>query len=226
MATKFNEAGIPAVAVTSASTSFERQSSLQKLRAREINVVFTVDLFNEGVDIPEIDTVLFLRPTESATIFLQQLGRGLRLADDKPCLTVLDFLGHQHQAFRFDLRYRSLTGITRRMLAREVENGFPTLPAGCHLSLDRVAGDIVLRNESTGKDLPKNSEESATAPSTISSTKPASKSTISTAPGEADGPNSNEPPDSIPDPLETTTKSSTALSGGCSTLTILNASTS
>jgi superfamily II DNA or RNA helicase len=146
MATKFNDAGIPAVAVTSTSTSFERQSSLQKLRTREINVVFTVDLFNEGVDIPEIDTVLFLRPTESATIFLQQLGRGLRLADDKPCLTVLDFIGHQHQAFRFDLRYRSLTGITRRMLAREVENGFPTLPAGCHLSLDRVAGDIVLRN--------------------------------------------------------------------------------
>ena len=60
-----------------------------------MNLLFTVDLFNEGVDVPEIDTVLFLRPTESATVFLQQLGRGLRLADDKPCLTVLDFIGNQ-----------------------------------------------------------------------------------------------------------------------------------
>jgi hypothetical protein len=98
------------------------------------------------VDIPEIDTVLFLRPTESATVFLQQLGRGLRLADDKPCLTVLDFIGNQSADFRFDLRYRALTGVSRRGLAGEVEQGFPTLPPGCHIELDRVAADLVLRN--------------------------------------------------------------------------------
>ena len=69
-------------------------------------VLFTVDLFNEGVDVPAIDTVLFLRPTDSETVFLQQLGRGLRLADNKPCLTVFDFIGNQHGDFRFDLRYR------------------------------------------------------------------------------------------------------------------------
>ena len=111
-----------------------------------MNVLFTVDLFNEGIDVPEIDTVLFLRPTESATVFLQQLGRGLRLADDKPCLTVLDFIGQQHAEFRFDLRFRALTGVTRRALTQQFERGFPTLPPGCVIDLDRVSSEIVLRN--------------------------------------------------------------------------------
>jgi superfamily II DNA or RNA helicase/HKD family nuclease len=146
MARKFHDAGIPSAAVTSRTSAADRRSALEALRGRGIKAIFTVDLFNEGVDIPEIDTVLFLRPTESATVFLQQLGRGLRLADDKPCLTVLDFIGNQSREFRFDLRYRALTGATRRGLQREIEHGFPTLPAGCHLSLDRVATDIVLTN--------------------------------------------------------------------------------
>jgi superfamily II DNA or RNA helicase len=146
MADQFNEAGIPSRAVTSRSAAEERRAGLAALRNRELNALFTVDLFNEGVDVPEIDTMLFLRPTESATVFLQQLGRGLRLADDKPCLTVLDFIGNQATEFRFDLRYRALTGVSRRGLAREIEHGFPTLPPGCHIELDRVAADLVMRN--------------------------------------------------------------------------------
>jgi superfamily II DNA or RNA helicase/HKD family nuclease len=146
MAHKFTNAGIRSVAVTSRTPAADRTASLEALRKREITTVFTVDLFNEGVDVPEIDTVLFLRPTESATVFLQQLGRGLRLADDKPCLTVLDFIGNQNREFRFDLRYRALTGTSRRGLRREIEHDFPTLPAGCHIALDRVATEIVLAN--------------------------------------------------------------------------------
>ena len=146
MAKRFNDAGIPSISVTSRTASEARRAGLEALRSRDVNIIFTVDLFNEGVDVPEIDTVLFLRPTESATVFLQQLGRGLRLADDKPCLTVLDFIGNQHGNFRFDLRYRALTGSTRRGLQREIERGFPTLPAGCHIDLDRVAGELVLKN--------------------------------------------------------------------------------
>lgn len=84
MAARFNDAGIAALAVTSRTSPEKRRASLQALRNRDVNVLFTVDLFNEGVDVPEVDTVLFLRPTESATVFLQQLGRGLRMADDKP----------------------------------------------------------------------------------------------------------------------------------------------
>lgn len=146
MAARFDEAGIAARAVTSRTPTEDRRAALAALRRREVNVLFTVDLFNEGVDIPEIDTVLFLRPTESATGFLQQLGRGLRLADDKPCLTVLDFIGNQAAEFRFDLRYRALTGVSRRGLAREIEHGFPTLPPGCHIDLDRDASKVVLAN--------------------------------------------------------------------------------
>src|SRR5205085_297250 len=154
MTAQFNKAGVPARAVTSRTSTQDRRTSLLALKARETNAVFTVDLFNEGIDVPEIDTVLFLRPTESATVFLQQLGRGLRLADDKPCLTVLDFIGNQHAQFRFDLRYRALTGATRRGLAREIERGFPVLPAGCHIELDRVVADLVLANVRRALNLP------------------------------------------------------------------------
>jgi superfamily II DNA or RNA helicase/HKD family nuclease len=146
MAQRFSAAGIPSQAITSQTSREERAAALASLRDRTVNVLFTVDLFNEGLDIPTVDTVLFLRPTESATVFLQQLGRGLRLAEDKACLTVLDFIGAQHQEFRFDLRFRALTGSSRRGLQRDVERGFPTLAAGCHIELDRVAEQIVLDN--------------------------------------------------------------------------------
>jgi superfamily II DNA or RNA helicase/HKD family nuclease len=146
MADWFARAGIPARALTAETDAAARREATNLLQRGELKAVFTVDLFNEGVDLPSVDTILLLRPTESATIFLQQLGRGLRLADDKPCLTVLDFIGGQHADFRFDLRYRALTGASRRTLAREVEHDFPTLPAGCHIHLDRIAKQIVLGN--------------------------------------------------------------------------------
>ena len=130
MARVFNEAGIPAASVTGGTHQNDRVEALRALRDRRVNILFTADLFNEGLDLPSVDTVLFLRPTESATIFLQQLGRGLRLAPDKPVLTALDFVGHQRKEFRFDVRYRALTGTTRRGLAHQVEQGFPFLPSG------------------------------------------------------------------------------------------------
>jgi superfamily II DNA or RNA helicase len=138
--------GLPAVAVSGDTAHRERDEALRKLRAGEINLVFTVDLFNEGVDVPAVDTVLFLRPTESATIFLQQLGRGLRLAEDKDCLTVLDFIGTAHRKFRFDRRYRALVGGTHAQVRRQVEQGFPHLPAGCEIQLDRESREAVLHN--------------------------------------------------------------------------------
>ena len=146
MAERFIRKGIPARALTGQDGPSERDAALRALRERKVNVLFTVDLLNEGIDIPAIDTVLFLRPTESATVFLQQLGRGLRQAEGKACLTVLDFVGHQHADFRFDLRYRALTGAGRREVAEQIAHDFPLLPAGCHIGLDRVAKEIVLRN--------------------------------------------------------------------------------
>jgi superfamily II DNA or RNA helicase/HKD family nuclease len=146
MAEVFRRAGLPSLALTGASGSEERREGLAKLRRGEIVCLFAVDLFNEGLDIPMIDTVLMLRPTQSATIFLQQLGRGLRRADGKAVLTVLDFVGLQHTNFRFDLKYRALTGLSRNKLERSIRNGFPFLPPGTQIVFDRVAQEIVLSN--------------------------------------------------------------------------------
>jgi hypothetical protein len=144
MARRFEEAGLPARALVGGDR--EREQVLRDFREGRLCALFTVDLLNEGVDIPEIDTVLFLRPTESATVFLQQLGRGLRLCDGKRYLTVLDFIATADRAFRFDLRYRALLGTTRSGLAQQVEAGFPVLPAGCAITLAPDAAQVVLDN--------------------------------------------------------------------------------
>ncbi|MDM7936773.1 MAG: DUF3427 domain-containing protein [Cyanobium sp. CZS 48M] len=146
MARKFVAAGLRAAALDASSPRDERADQIRRLRAGQLQILFAVDLFNEGLDIPEIDTVLFLRPTESHLVFLQQLGRGLRLHPSKSCLTVLDFIGQAHRNFRFDLRYRALLGGTRDQLKQQIEAGFPFLPAGCSLQLDRVSSERVLAN--------------------------------------------------------------------------------
>ncbi len=146
MARVFRAAGVAATAVWSDTPDTERREALRDLAARRVNVVFSVDLFNEGVDVPTVDTLLLLRPTDSPTLFLQQLGRGLRRIAGKTVCTVLDFVGHHRKEFRLDRRYRALLGGGRRDLIEQIEMGFPFLPAGCHLQLDPVARDIVLQN--------------------------------------------------------------------------------
>jgi superfamily II DNA or RNA helicase/HKD family nuclease len=146
MADVFNQAGIPALAVSGRMPRNDRDDALAALRARRVNVLFAADLFNEGLDIPDVDTVLFLRPTESATVFLQQLGRGLRRTPDKAVLTVLDFVGYHRKEFRFDQKLRALTGATRAGVERQVKEGFPFLPAGCSIEMDRQSQTLVLDN--------------------------------------------------------------------------------
>lgn len=146
MAEVFNRAGIASVAVDGSTDDADRSAALERLRTREINCIFAVDLFNEGLDLPQTDTILLLRPTQSATIFLQQLGRGLRRAEGKAVLTVMDFIGQQRREFRFDLRYRALTGYGRKELEKAVEHDFPYLPSGSQIVLDRVAQKVVLDN--------------------------------------------------------------------------------
>ena len=148
MAERFSAAGLKAEALDATTPSEERGEALRRLQAGELQILFAVDLFNEGLDIPAIDTVLLLRPTESPVVFLQQFGRGLRLSPDtgKSCLTVLDFIGQQHRRFRFDLRYRALLGCSRRQLQEQLEHGFPFLPPGCRMALDRVSSERVLSN--------------------------------------------------------------------------------
>ncbi len=146
MARYANEHGVPAVVLTAESRKEERNKVQRLLENREITIIFTVDLYNEGVDIPSVDTVLFLRPTESLTIFLQQLGRGLRLHDDKPHLTVLDFIARQNQKFSYARRFRAMTSRPELSVANQVEDEMPYLPAGCMVHLERQAKEYVLEN--------------------------------------------------------------------------------
>lgn len=146
MARVFSDAGVTAVAVSGESSDAERRGALRELRAGRVNVVFAVDLFNEGIDLPAVDTLLMLRPTDSSLLFLQQLGRGLRKEPGKSMCTVLDFVGQHRKEFRYDARFRALLGGTRRHVVQQIEQGFPYLPAGCHMELDRVARERVLES--------------------------------------------------------------------------------
>lgn len=146
MADQFNQHGIKAVAIWGETASDERARALRDLADGTVKIVFSVDLFNEGVDVPAVDTVLMLRPTESPTLFLQQLGRGLRKSPGKAYCTVLDFVGQHRREFRFDRRFRALLGGGRRDLERQVQQQFPYLPAGCSMQLDRMATEVVLRS--------------------------------------------------------------------------------
>ncbi len=145
MAEKFTLAGLKSDFLVS-DNSNERENKRRKLKNKEINYLFVRDIFNEGVDIPEIDTALFLRPTESLTIFLQQLGRGLRLADNKDCLTVLDFVGNSRPEYDFESKFRALVGKTNTSIQKEIENDFPHLPLGCAIVLEKKAKEYIIEN--------------------------------------------------------------------------------
>lgn len=145
MTEKFNLAGLKAECLTSKNSN-ERDRIREQFKKKEFNYLFVVDIFNEGVDIPEIDTVLFLRPTESLTVFLQQLGRGLRLAEGKDCLTVLDFVGNSRPEYDFESKFRALIGKTTTSVQKEIEDDFPHLPLGCSIILEKKTKETILEN--------------------------------------------------------------------------------
>lgn len=142
---KFNEAGLKSDYLVSGKNNL-RNTIKDKLLHKEINYLFVVDIFNEGVDIPSIDTILFLRPTESLTVFLQQLGRGLRFSDNKECLTVLDFVGNARDEYDFEGKFRNLIGKSNNSVKDEIENEFPHLPLGCSIILEKKAKEHILNN--------------------------------------------------------------------------------
>ena len=146
MTEQFEKAKLPVLCLTGESTKIERREAPQRLARGEICAIVTVDLYNEGVDIPSVDTLLFLRPTQSVLVFQQQLGRGLRLSDGKSSCLVLDFVGRHRSDFRFDKLISSVTGLSRREILKGVEEGFSTLPSGCHIHLEAQARDRVLAN--------------------------------------------------------------------------------
>ncbi|MEE1016117.1 MAG: DUF3427 domain-containing protein [Ruminococcus sp.] len=146
MSNYFNQQGIPSIYLTGKSADDERKNAKQLLISGEIRFIFVVDIYNEGVDIPEVNTILFLRPTESLTVFLQQLGRGLRLAENKECLTVLDFIGQANRKYNFEDKFAALLSNTTRGVTREIKDGFISLPKGCYVQLEKKAAKYILEN--------------------------------------------------------------------------------
>lgn len=146
MAERFQVHGVPAASITGETPMTERNKAIHDLRTGAIKVIFSVDVFNEGVDMPEANTVLLLRPTQSPTVFLQQLGRGLRLAPGKDVCTVLDFVGQQHECFDFSARFAALTNRRGKRLVAALEDEFPLLPPGTSIQLDRQVQARVLEN--------------------------------------------------------------------------------
>ena len=146
MAKQFNAANVASIALDSKSTDEERNIAKKRLVNGEIKVIFVVDLYNEGVDIPEVNTVLFLRPTESLTIFLQQLGRGLRLCEGKDCLTVLDFIGAANRKYNFETKFAALLNDDHTNVEKEIKRGFIGIPKGCYIQLEKKAQKIILDN--------------------------------------------------------------------------------
>jgi superfamily II DNA or RNA helicase/HKD family nuclease len=146
MAKYFSEHGLPALAVTSATPFAQRRAAPAMLATGQLKVICTCDLYNEGIDIPEANTILFLRPTQSPVVFQQQLGRGLRLADGKESCLVLDFVGTFQSGFRFDRLYQAITGLTRRQFMHELQEGFTSLPPGCHIQFDKIARQRILES--------------------------------------------------------------------------------
>jgi superfamily II DNA or RNA helicase len=146
MTQKFNDAGFPSLCVVGSTSEDIRRQAPQRLARGELCALVTCDLYNEGVDLPSVDTLLLLRPTQSPVLFQQQIGRGLRLHEGKQSCLVLDFVGRYRTDFRFDRLLSALTGLSRGQMIEAVEKGFSHLPPGCHIQLQKFTKDQILRN--------------------------------------------------------------------------------
>jgi len=144
MCDRFVERGL--AADTLLGVTDDRSETVQRFREGRTQFLFTVDVLNEGFDLPEINLVMLLRPTESLTVFLQQLGRGLRHSPGKDCLTVLDLVGQQNKKYRIDRKFAALLPRQRLQIDKEAEADFPHLPSGSSIQLERVAREHVIHH--------------------------------------------------------------------------------
>ena len=161
MKERFVAEGVPSAAVHSGGDSDPRHRSIAGLQSGEVEVLFTVDVFNEGVDIPEVETVLMLRPTDSPVVFLQQLGRGLRRTAGKAALQAIDFVGNHHSFLTKPRTLLSLGGRTpqNREVLEALQSGDFELPPGCSVDFDLEAIEILSRLSSPSRSQAKRLEE-------------------------------------------------------------------
>ena len=145
MASKFTLCGLKADVLTSDNAQM-RTVLYNRLKTKSINYLFVVDMFNEGVDIPEVDTILFLRPTESLTVFIQQFGRGLRKAPGKEYVNILDYVGNSRAEFNYTDRMRTMMGRTSMSVLEELNLNCPHLPLKCQIILEPKAKEYIVNN--------------------------------------------------------------------------------
>lgn len=146
MTRKFNQAGLPSLCIVGSTDQDIRRQGPERLARGELCALVTCDLYNEGVDLPSVDTLLLLRPTQSPVLFQQQIGRGLRLHEGKQSCLILDFVGRYREDFRFDRLLSSITGLSRGQMVESVEKGFTSLPPGCLIQLQQFTREQILRN--------------------------------------------------------------------------------
>lgn len=144
MAEQFSARGFATDFLTGDDEQPRRKAVLGQLAAGKLQIVFSVDVLGEGIDVPDVDTLLLLRPTQSPVLFAQQLGRGLRQTPGKKCCTVLDLIGQHRIEYRYDRRYQALVNPKHGSVREQAERGFPFLPAGSSIQMDRIARERVL----------------------------------------------------------------------------------
>jgi superfamily II DNA or RNA helicase len=146
MASEFNKRGYKSVCLYGADSPEKRELYINRLESDhdELEFIFTVDIFNEGVDIPSINTVLMLRPTNSPIVFIQQLGRGLRKHANKSFLTVLDFIGNHNKTFLIALALNGSRYYDKESLKVAIATGFANIPGCTHIQMDKISQERIL----------------------------------------------------------------------------------
>lgn len=143
----FNERGFKTTALTGDSTEAERTQAIELLESNDLtqklDYIFTVDIFNEGIDIPKVNQIIMLRPTESAIIFIQQLGRGLRKVDGKSYLTVIDFIGNYENNYLIPIALYGDTSYNKDSLRKLLKEGSRMIPGASTVNFDRITKERI-----------------------------------------------------------------------------------
>lgn len=146
----FNEKGFKTVALTGDSSDEVRANAIEKLESNnlhdKLDYIFTVDIFNEGIDIPKINQIIMLRPTESAIIFIQQLGRGLRKVEGKSYVTVIDFIGNYNNNYLIPIALYGDTSYNKDSLRKLITEGSRMIPGASTINFDEITKEKIFQS--------------------------------------------------------------------------------
>ena len=150
MKEEFTKKGYKSAVITANTSSNERSEILEKFKNKKIEILCVVDILNEGIDIPTINLLLFLRPTMSSTIFIQQIGRGLRKAKNKDFVTIIDFIGNHKKDyllinyFSSEVDNKDTLFTKKEKIINEIKNQFSNIPKSCYVELDRICQNRII----------------------------------------------------------------------------------